>query len=478
MRPPTGITLKNVNLYTYTSKSAPLIDPSKELGGRTSLEADVSMRIGTISVVDVGAIKICWIRIVSIEKDSNYPIYAIAWEYDTNTKVKYNAINIYFDNTLTTAMNLEYKDNGINSLEETYIGTNKIEPPVIGNSQIIVTPPVTNQTTEVNDYDLKTFTFKRNDDVSANIISNMLNNAEISVNRDLFGDTIFEYNEKYYNRFKLEYPDYRLAKSNTHIFICKPECNIFNPDGTLLSQFRNNNNWNHLANKDPRNDAILYNLTSINTPYETDFNFLLSNNIIGAEINDKFISSGEYGKSLTGHSIQYGKSNVLSKVGDSVTLTFKDNAKFSIYKYHQFLNDYISGVYRGKYEPSMDSILNKSLDYVVPMYSITTGPDGSEILFWSKHYGLFPLNTNANLFSFGSGDYLKNVTLSINYKFSTLEQYDIFNLVEFNAHSIAARSNGKKYYGKINTLGTGYTWSSTPFVTLENGKLRLRFTTI
>ena len=98
MRPPTGITLKNVNLYTYTSKSAPLIDPSKELGGRTVLEADVSMQLGTITVVDVGAIKICWIRIVSIEKDSNYPIYAIAWEYDTNTKVKYNAINIYFDN--------------------------------------------------------------------------------------------------------------------------------------------------------------------------------------------------------------------------------------------------------------------------------------------------------------------------------------------------------------------------------------------
>ena len=45
MRPPTGITLKNVNLYTYTSKSAPLIDPSKELGGRTSLEADVGLEL-------------------------------------------------------------------------------------------------------------------------------------------------------------------------------------------------------------------------------------------------------------------------------------------------------------------------------------------------------------------------------------------------------------------------------------------------
>ena len=50
--------------------------------------------------------------------------------------------------------------------------------------------------------------------------------------------------------------------------------------------------------------------------------------------------------------------------------------------------------------------------------------------------------------------------------------------IKVNNKFIRERSNGKKYYGKINTLGTGYTWSSTPFVTLENGKLRLRFTTI
>ena len=265
-----------------------------------------------------------------------------------------------------------------------------------------------------------------------------------------------------FNRFKIAFPDYHLSKTFAHVFFTRPDLNIVDYQG----------NGNYSLNKQVQNEPVYYYLfknnpdilTALTSSFssEHDFHPFLSNTVQSFELSDEYIKTMEHGETFTGYKVQYGKSNIESKSAGSISLTFTDDVNFTIYKSIKAWVDYISKVYRGELSSKDEYIREKILDYACSVYYILCGPDGSDILFWSKYFGLFPTNIPSSSSSWSKGNLVKLPEYNINFVYAFKEDFSPLSLAEFNMNS---RGNllYKKIYEKSN-LGTGKTFSRHPFI--------------
>ena len=112
-----------------------------------------------------------------------------------------------------------------------------------------------------------------------------------------------------------------------------------------------------------------------------------------------------------------------------------------------------------KYLPSN---LNKVLDYAASAYYFLLGPDGEEILYWSKFTGVFPTASPSAEFSWKKGELMATPNYSIPFAYSWKKDEDIYHLAEFNTLSAKTYEYREIYDPYIQTVGT--TWVGAPFV--------------
>lgn len=267
-----------------------------------------------------------------------------------------------------------------------------------------------------------------------------------------------------YNKFKLGNTNDILSKSFAHVFFVRPDCNIF--EGTYrggLSSTLNVLSEFHYAKKHA--PEVLRQLTQSAACYPHEFSMLLSNRAESFEVSDEYIDVDTYGESMTGYGVPYGKSNVKSKTAGKFSIQYHDDRDLHIYHCHRLWTNYISYVYRGKVYPADHHIINKVLDYPTCVYYILTAEDGETIIFWSKYWGVFPLEAPSSSFSFTKDNNggLANPDLRIEYQYAWKEDFNPLSLIEFNTHS-----NGlpKSFVPNFNrsTLSGGYTWAGPPFI--------------
>ena len=131
---------------------------------------------------------------------------------------------------------------------------------------------------------------------------------------------------------------------------------------------------------------------------------------------------------------------------------------------HKLWTEYISGVYRGEFQPTSDCIANKILDYVGAVYYILTAEDNETIIFWCKYYGVFPTEAPVSHLTWGGGNTVSNQTLDISYRYSFKEHMNPYSLLEFNYN--ARIRNDYKYVPIYDpNLGhAGRTWVGVPFI--------------
>lgn len=284
-----------------------------------------------------------------------------------------------------------------------------------------------------------------------------------------------------YNRFKTPDPNLAHNKSFTHIFFTRPDVNLLNYKGGANQQTKNHTESAILWRRNPELFKLLtdYNRCVGDT---NNFNLLLSNQITSFEIRDEELSTIEAGKSWGEYTMMYGDTYTGRTAGE-FNCNFTETNDYSVINLIKLWMTYIHNVSKGAWFPSYNlfgpnggvdnsdegrprinssHVYTKTLDYAASCYVFKCGPDGEDILYWSKYYGIFPVNTGAGALSW---DYSNNIgdapKLNIKFKYSFKRDLNPVSLLEFNS---AANINSSDEATYENSFNINYGQSSRPYV--------------
>lgn len=270
--------------------------------------------------------------------------------------------------------------------------------------------------------------------------------------------SLFSLMHNKFNRFKLPYPDEALPKTFGYVFFTRPALHLLASSNKLLDDLINLPDYYFMfmANK-----TIFRSLTDGFTD-QHKFHPFLSNMVTSFDITDESLDTQEHGESNTGHKVVYGSSDTKSTVAGSFSVNFVDNKRLEVYKTVHLWERYISDIKKGIIKPTRNAILNKVLDYAASAYYFLLGPDGEEILYWSKFTGVFPTASPSAEFSWKKGELMATPNYSIPFAYSWKKDEDIYHLAEFNTLSAKTYEYREIYDPYIQTVGT--TWVGAPFV--------------
>lgn len=280
-----------------------------------------------------------------------------------------------------------------------------------------------------------------------------------------------------YNRFKV--PDINLAfnKSTTHVFFTRPDLNILTYAGnglvgTINEQAKHSTDASILWSMNPSLFKLLTNCERCGD--ENNFNMLLSQQISSWEIPDDELKVSDVGKSYNNFSISYGET-WNGRQGGILNCNFDELADLSVINLMRLWLMYIDKVSRGAWSPSYNlkgygintsdhtasHVYMKALDYAASAYVFKCGPDGEDIIYWEKYYGVFPTKSGASGLSWNKSDPIgnkPNITIPIRYCWR--EPMSIVSLLEFNQ---AAHISGEKVYSSP-SFNPNFNHSSRPYV--------------
>lgn len=272
-----------------------------------------------------------------------------------------------------------------------------------------------------------------------------------------------------YNRFKV--PDKNMAhnKTITHVFFTRPDLNVMKFGGAgPIGQTQNHTESAMLWRRNP---LLFKLLTDSKRAGDSDnFNLLLSNQCTSIDVKDENLTTKEAGKSWSGYEMQYGD-QYSGRAAGEFSCNFVELNDYSIINLIKLWISYIDNVSRGVWSPSYNlqgegvatginqsHVYTKTLDYGASAYVFKCGPDGEDILYWTKYYGIFPVNTGASVLSWELGQNIGDAPrLNINFKYSFKRDLNPISLIEFND---AARSDGQFEP----SWDPNYGHSSRPFV--------------
>ena len=303
--------------------------------------------------------------------------------------------------------------------------------------------------------------------IDCNLIPGMKNLSSLHKQENIDVNSIrlnFKKNISYYNRFKKALPDDVLSRGFMHIFFTRPDCNLLNlSTGKLLNDIKNNPSLSYIYARKPE---LVRQLVLDNGKDKHDFMMLLSNKARNFTLSDEGITYDKYGKSFGGYSVAFGRRKD-SELGGQFDISYNDTRDLDIINLHKLWVDYINNVYHGIWDPKTKYIYEKIIDYACSVYVIITAEDFETILFWTKYYGVFPVNVPYSALSWEANNVITNPNVSITYQYSWKEDYNPLGLTELNVNTFRTSHPTKVAYipTYVPKLGrVGYTWVGAPFV--------------
>lgn len=150
-------------------------------------------------------------------------------------------------------------------------------------------------------------------------------------------------------------------------------------------------------------------------------------------VSDIEINSTEKGGTYFGHTIKYGKHSEAHKIGGTMTIDFRNDAYLSILKMMYFWMCYIYQISKNdslKIEKKYEE--NAELDYCGSIYYLVTRRDSSELVYWEKLVGVFPVKAPFSIFNFNDTMILED-TISIDFNYGIkADPYDPSILMDIN----------------------------------------------
>lgn len=304
-------------------------------------------------------------------------------------------------------------------------------------------------------------------------LEDKLQEVRASLGIQVHGNNMIAKASKYfmYNRFKV--PDTNLAhnKSITHVFFTRPDLNILTLEGDANSQTKNNSETAMVWRRHPELFKLLTDCSRCGD--SNNFNFLLSNQVTSFEIQDETLTQNKAGKSWNEYEMPYGDAYSARTAGE-FSCNFMETSDYSIINLVKLWITYIDLVAKGAWSPSYDllgdgmgnigssHVYSKSLDYAASAYVFKCGPDGEDVLYWSKYYGIYPLNTGASALSWDLNNPVGDAPrLNIRFGYCYKRDMSPISLIEFNR---AAGISGEKDAISENSFNVELGHSSRPFV--------------
>lgn len=248
-----------------------------------------------------------------------------------------------------------------------------------------------------------------------------------------------------YNRYKV--PDTNLLhnKTVTHIFFTRPDLNLLESPTSANSQTLNHTDTALLWKRNPEIFKLLTDYSRCND--SNNFNMLLSNQITSFSLTDETLATIRAGSSWAGHEMIYGEQYTGRTAGE-FTCTFAETSELSVINLLKLWMTYIDNVSRGAWSPNYKNgqchVHDRALDYAASVYVFKCGPDGEDVLYWSKYYGVFPTISGASALSWNAGTPIGDApNLSISFAYSYKRDMSPISLLEFNHVANVDADNAK-----------------------------------
>lgn len=257
-----------------------------------------------------------------------------------------------------------------------------------------------------------------------------------------------------YNRYKSPDTNMIFNRMTTHVFFTRPDLNLLDcPYGGISGpnrQVKMHSDTSLLYATDPYIFRLLTDGYRCND--SNNFNMLLSNQVNSFDITDEEITAEEVGKTYGGHSMFYGQQYTGRGAGE-FSCSFAETQDLSVMKMMKLWITYIDNVSRGAWSPSYNlygynkdgsfgrskndsHVYSKTLDYAASVYVLKCGPTGSDLLYWTKYYGVFPIVTGSSALSWnGNPIGGESPRLTIRFKYCYKRDLSFTSLVELNENS-------------------------------------------
>ena len=290
-----------------------------------------------------------------------------------------------------------------------------------------------------------------------------------------------------YNRFKS--PDINLAhnKSFTYVFFTRPDCNLLEPDNangqpTACQQALNHTDTALMWRRWPELFKLLSDKSKCGD--NNNFNFLLSNQITSFQLADEELDTLTAGKSWNEYEIYYGD-QYKGRGPGKISCTFTETSEYSIINLMKLWITYIDNVSRGAWSPyyphdkktlkvkqkvddSLCHAYDRALDYGASIYVFKCGPDGEDVLYWTKYYGVFPIVTGASALSWQIGDPVGQApNINIEFAYSYKKDLSPISLLEFNKLSTINKETKPFDSYNFNQIGSSRPYVGAPFIELN-----------
>lgn len=276
-----------------------------------------------------------------------------------------------------------------------------------------------------------------------------------------------EFNNLYYNRFKLAMPDDILSKGFMHVIFTRPDLNLWNANAnSYVTRVKNTPYFNYMIKQ---NRGIIDNLYLENgQPHE--FNMLLSNKARSFNLQDDVLETSEYGKTYKGQVVVLGRNIYKSISSGQFEINFTDNRNLDILNLCKIWIQYIHNVSNGIWNPKTKYIYTKTIDYAVACYVILTAEDFETVIYFTKYFGVFPVMVPYSALSWTGNDIISTgkSEYSITFNYSWKEEYNPLQFTELNLNCFrnSLPSKPVNYVPTYNCdIGAaGNTWVGAPFI--------------
>lgn len=266
-----------------------------------------------------------------------------------------------------------------------------------------------------------------------------------------------------YNRTLIPIADAEFRKGFKHIMISRPECYIMWNGKGLSQQAEYDIDFNSAYTRMPHICELLSPSYIAGGRLEgttgsgvlCNWNFLLSNMISTFSGDYKTSISTKEGmtKSIEGHTVLPG-GTLQSTQGGTISITFRETKRLEVYECLKLWMLYIHKIRKGIFAPSYNGYMyensylpatnvkadypmyhpyDRALDYTCSIFENITNETMSQVLYWDKWYGCYPIEATLNGIDSSSNSVTGPLTVTAVFRY----QYKApacrnINLIEFN----------------------------------------------
>lgn len=266
-------------------------------------------------------------------------------------------------------------------------------------------------------------------------------------------------NQKF-NRYNITYPDYMLSGLSGVVFFTRPDLWLTDEKGNYLDQVENDPQLYYITKV---NSMVLKQLT-LGYSGQHQFIPLLCNTCKSMDVSDETVETLDIGETFAGYKLQYARHSIRSLVSGTFNCKFQESYDLAVTNMMQGWCSYESAVYLGTMLPKTEYIGDKILDYACDAYLFIVDRMNA-IKFYSKYYGVFPINVNKSIYSFDDGSPIHFPEQNITFAYFHKQDLDPRIIVDFNKHSQLPFIYKADHEDKLGHGGT--TWSGPPFVEVK-----------